>query len=160
MRVLGWISPGTWPAVVRALHERPDADELRLVVACDPDETLPSAPASLFGRARHRHDDGVRTSLGRHEAQALLDQAVAALGRPCAAEVLTGRTERVVVGAAVDADRLILARDGDRGRLGPRSLGPHTRFVVDHAPCTVELLWPGDAPGVETIPPPPDDGRH
>jgi hypothetical protein len=30
---------------------------------------------------------------------------------------------------------LIVARDGDRSRLGPKSLGHHTRFVVDHAPC-------------------------
>ncbi|HET9127610.1 MAG TPA: universal stress protein [Propionibacteriaceae bacterium] len=154
MRVLGWISPGTWPAVVRALHERPDADELRLVVAHDPHDALPDAPASLFGRAHH-HDLPARSTLGEHEARALLDQAVAALGRECSAHVLSGRVERVVVDAAVDADRLVLARDGDRSRLGPRSLGPHTRFVLDHAPCTVELLWPEEPPAVSTIPPPP-----
>jgi hypothetical protein len=27
--------------------------------------------------------------------------------------------------------------------------------VVDHAPCPVLLLWPDQAPGVESIPPPP-----
>jgi hypothetical protein len=41
--------------------------------------------------------------------------------------------------AAEGADLLILARDGDRARLGPRSIGPATRFVVDHAPCAVLL---------------------
>jgi hypothetical protein len=54
--------------------------------------------------------------------------------------------------AADGADLLILARDGDRTRLGPRSLSPATRFVVDHAPCPVLLVWPGTAPGIATIP--------
>jgi Na+/H+ antiporter NhaD/arsenite permease-like protein len=42
-------------------------------------------------------------------------------------------------------------------RLGPHSLGPVTRFVVDHAPCAVLLAWPALAPGVASIPPPPPD---
>ena len=45
--------------------------------------------------------------------------------------------------------------DGDRTRLGPRSLSPVSRFVVDHAPCPVLLVWPSLAPGLTTIPPPP-----
>jgi len=45
--------------------------------------------------------------------------------------------------------------DGDRSRLGPKSLGKTTRFVVDHAPCPVLLVWPESAPDVATIPPPP-----
>jgi hypothetical protein len=49
----------------------------------------------------------------------------------------------------------VLARDGERSRLGPKSLGPASRFVVDHAPCPVLLVWPEHPPGVETIPPPP-----
>ena len=32
---------------------------------------------------------------------------------------------------------------------------PDTRFVVDHAPCAVLLVWPGEAPTVDSIPPPP-----
>jgi nucleotide-binding universal stress UspA family protein len=59
------------------------------------------------------------------------------------------------VAAAADAGLLILARDGDRTRLGPRSLGPATRFVVDHAPCPVLLVWPERAPDVTSMPPPP-----
>jgi hypothetical protein len=66
-----------------------------------------------------------------------------------------GITEREVVTAAADARLLIMARDGDRSRLGPKSLGKAARFVVDHAPCPVLLVWPGTAPAVETIPPPP-----
>jgi Na+/H+ antiporter NhaD/arsenite permease-like protein len=50
---------------------------------------------------------------------------------------------------------VVPARDGDRSRLGPHSLGPATRFVVDHAPCAVLLTWPARAPDVASIPPPP-----
>ena len=50
--------------------------------------------------------------------------------------------ERVVVEAAADADVLVLARDGDRLRPGPHSLGPPARYVVVHAPCRVLLVWP------------------
>jgi len=52
-------------------------------------------------------------------------------------------------------DILVLARDGDHTRLGPRSLGPAARFVVDHAPCRVLLIWPDVAPAVTAIPPGP-----
>lgn len=45
-----------------------------------------------------------------------------------------------------EGDLLIVARDGDRSRPGPKSLGPATRFVVDHAPCPVVLVWPGEPP--------------
>lgn len=154
MHVVGWIAPGTWPAIVESLRARPDADRLTLVAASDTAESLPLPVGGLFGRGRR--DPHPRSQVLTGEAaQRLLDQAVAALGRECEARVLTGRTERVVVEAAKDADLLVLARDGDRSRLGPPSLGHHTRFVIDHAPSTVELLWPENAPDVSTIPPPP-----
>jgi nucleotide-binding universal stress UspA family protein len=63
-----------------------------------------------------------------------------------------------VVAAADGASLLILARDGDDTRLGPKSLGPASRFVVDHAPCPVLLVWPRKAPPVGSVPPPPP--RH
>ena len=76
---------------------------------------------------------------------------------------LRGRVEREVVRAvAQGVDLLVVARDGDRSRLGPHSLGPATRFVVDHAPCAVLLVWPDEPPGVGSIPPPtpgPQFGR-
>jgi nucleotide-binding universal stress UspA family protein len=59
------------------------------------------------------------------------------------------------VAAADGADLLVLARDGDRSRLGPHSLGPQARFVVDHAPCQVLLVWPDTPPPASTVPPPP-----
>jgi hypothetical protein len=48
----------------------------------------------------------------------------------------------------------VVARDGDHSRLGPKSLGHATRFVVDHAPCAVLLVWPDETPGIESLPPP------
>jgi nucleotide-binding universal stress UspA family protein len=39
---------------------------------------------------------------------------------------------------------LVCVRDGAPGLPGPDSLGPVTRFVVDHAPCGVLLVWPGE----------------
>jgi nucleotide-binding universal stress UspA family protein len=57
---------------------------------------------------------------------------------------LRGRAERAVVAACADADLLVLARDGDHTRLGPRSIGHATRFVLDHAPCRVLLVWPDE----------------
>ena len=92
--------------------------------------------------------------LARTQA-ALLDAAAARLGRPAERDARRGRLEREVVAACADADLLIVARDGDRTRLGPKSLGPATRFVLDHAPCRVLLVWPDEPPGLATLPPPP-----
>ena len=105
-------------------------------------------------RAHQRHMDALSTEA----VTALLERAAQRLGRPARIEQRSGRVEREVVAAADGAAVLICARDGDRSRLGPRSLGPATRFVVDHVPCPVLLVWPGEAPGVDSIPPPPPPG--
>ena len=88
-------------------------------------------------------------------AHGLLADARDRLGRTAELQTRRGRVEREVVAAAQDADVLVLARDGGHDRLGPRSLGPHARFVVDHAPCQVLLIWPDAPPDIDTIPPPP-----
>jgi nucleotide-binding universal stress UspA family protein len=88
-------------------------------------------------------------------AAALLDDAAARLGRPAARLPRRGRVEREVVLAADGAELLICARDGDRAHLGPRSLGPAARFVIDHAPCPVLLVWPEQPPAADSLPPPP-----
>ena len=62
-----------------------------------------------------------------------------------------------MVAAAEGMDILVLARDGDHSRLGPHSLGPAARFVVDHAPCRVLLVWADTPPQVDSIPPPPTE---
>lgn len=81
------------------------------------------------------------TSPCGHAAQ-ILDAAAERLGQPCVKEARVGRVEHEVVAAAREASLLILCRDGDVSHVGPRSLGPATRFVVDHAPCPVLLVWP------------------
>jgi hypothetical protein len=90
--------------------------------------------------------------------RALLDAAVARLGqRPGAVSVTQriGRPEHEVAAAAAAVRLLVLARDGNRTRPGPKSLGPQARFVVDHAPAAVLLVWPESAPLVGDLPPPP-----
>jgi nucleotide-binding universal stress UspA family protein len=85
-------------------------------------------------------------------ASELLDEAAARLRRTATRVERHGRVEREIVHAAGGAELLIVARDGDRSRLGPHSLGPATRFVVDHAPCPVLLVWPEAAPGIDSMP--------
>ena len=159
MRALVWIAEDTWEATIA---------EAAALLPADAEVTLlhvaGTEAESVAGGAR-------RALLGRHpppppaaeplraiseaEAAGLLDDAAARLGRPAAREARRGRIEREVVAAAEHADLLVLARDGDHARLGPRSLGPAARFVVDHAPCRVLLVWPDVAPALATIPPPP-----
>src|SRR6266516_2554649 len=81
------------------------------------------------------------------------------LGRPCTRLQRTGHVEREVIIAAEDADLLILARDGDRYHRGPKSLGTASRFVVDHAPSPVVLVWPATPPCAGAMPPPPPPPR-
>jgi hypothetical protein len=42
-----------------------------------------------------------------------------------------------VIAAAEGAELLVLARDGDPSRLGPHSISPVSRYVIDHAPCPI-----------------------
>ena len=98
------------------------------------------------------------------DVKRLLEAAAARLrqgtGQACDQVELQGRTERVVVAASAQADVLIVARDGDQARLGPKSLGRATRFVVDHAACPVLLACPGMTPGIASMPPPPPPPHH
>ncbi|POX59163.1 universal stress protein UspA [Streptomyces sp. Ru62] len=157
MRVIAWLVEGTWPACVDAVraHAPGDAEVVLLHVSG------PEVPAVAHGAfagllGRRGQDPGDRLeALGGTSATALLDAAAERLGRPCVREERSGRVEREVVAAAEGAGLLVLARDGDRSRLGPKSLGPAVRFAVDHAPCPVLLVWPEPAPRLDTIPPPP-----
>ncbi|MEU6322024.1 universal stress protein [Streptomyces sp. NPDC047009] len=164
MSALVWITEGTWPACVDAALSRvvPE-EEITLLYVFDDTvaETAHGAFAGLLGRGHPERDPGHRIeALSDSAAARLLDSAEQRLGRPAQRVLTHGRTERKVVEAATGADVLICARDGDRSRLGPRSVGPATRFVVDHAPCPVLLVWPGEAPPTELPPPPPPPGPH
>ncbi|MFG2779634.1 universal stress protein [Streptomyces prunicolor] len=164
MRVIAWLVEGTWPACVDAVRTHaPEADEVVLLHVSGPDvpEVAHGAFAGLLGRGGPKRDPGTRLEdLGSTSAAELLEAAAERLGRPCVRTERAGRVEREVVAAAGDADLLVLARDGDRARLGPHSLGPAVRFAVDHAPCPVLLVWPEAAPGISTLPPPPPPHHH
>ena len=127
------------------------------VTSAEAPDAARGAYAGLLGRGHRAGDDpGPRLDeMAALSAGDLLEAAAARLGRRCERLEIQGRAERAVVTASAEADLLIVARDGDRTRLGPKSLGKTTRFVVDHAACPVLLVWPESAPGVATIPPPP-----
>ena len=155
--VLIWVSEGTWRASVdAALSLAPAAARFTLlhVTAAEAAGAAHGAFAGLLGRGGH--DPGQQLdALEASSAAELLAAAERRLGLPCERREVQGQPERAVVAASAQADLLIVARDGDRSRLGPKSLGRATRFVVDHAACPVLLVWPASAPGVGTIPPPP-----
>ncbi|XUL86137.1 universal stress protein [Streptomyces galilaeus] len=159
MRVIAWLVEGTWPACVDAVRTHaPEDSQVVLLHVSGPDVPglAHGAFAGLLGRGGPARDPGTRLEdLGSTSAAQLLDAAAERLGRPCERLERAGRVEREVVAAAGGADLLVLARDGDRARLGPHSLGPAVRFAVDHAPCPVLLVWPEAAPGIATLPPPP-----
>jgi nucleotide-binding universal stress UspA family protein len=155
VRILVWVSEGTWPACVDAVRPL-DGDVTLLHVVDGATAAAMSGQAGLLGRSGGAgHSEFLLAEAERE----LLDAAAARLGRDAGREVRQGRPEREVVAASADVDLLVLARDGDRSRLGPRSLGHHTRFVVDHAPCQILLVWPETTPGLGTIPPPPPHDR-
>ena len=173
-RVLIWVVEGTWQGCVDgALPLLPAGAAVTLlhVAASEVAEAAAGALAGLLGRGRPgpARDPAVRIgALAGQAASDLLAAAAARLRRrlgPDATirqEARAGRVERVVIQTAEElaADLLVAARDGDRSRLGPASLGPATRFVVDHAPCPVLLVWPDPAPAVGSIPPPPPGPPH
>jgi nucleotide-binding universal stress UspA family protein len=159
VNVITWIAEGTWPACVDATGRIAPADAeivLLCIVPSDAPAAAHGAYVGLLGRGRRDRDPGQRLAeLGAVAAGELLQAAAERLQRPCSTLLRHGRVEREVVAAAEGADLLVVARDGDDTRLGPRSLGPASRFVVDHAPCPVLLVWPGRTPGTGSIPPPP-----
>jgi len=159
MAVLVWIVEGTWASCVDAAraHVGEDKDVVLLHVSGhEVPDIAHGAFAGLLGRGHPERDPGLQVEqLAAESADRLLRAAADRLGRPCSRVERGGRVEREVVRAAAGAELLILARDGDRGRLGPKSLGPASRFVVDHAPCPVLLVWPEAAPAVADLPPPP-----
>ncbi len=157
MRVVVWISEDTWEACVNWARELlpEDADVTLLHVAPADVEELASHPgARLLGRHPPPPPGPPVRAIADEEAHALLEAAKRRFARPAHTEARRGKVEREVVQACAGADLLVLARGGEL-RLGPKSLGPRTRFALDHAPCQVLLVWPEEPPGIETIPPPP-----
>jgi hypothetical protein len=162
--VIVWVTDGTWRGCVDAARVLAPAGAAIVLLHISPEEvpgTAHGAYAGLLGRGHPERDPGPRLAeLAAASGGELLAAAAGRLARPCTMIERRGRVEREVVAAADGAGLLILARDGDRARLGPKSLGRAGRFVVDHAPCPVLLVWPEDAPGTGTIPPPPPHPPH
>jgi nucleotide-binding universal stress UspA family protein len=157
-----WVSEGTWRASVDAALSLALAGARFTLLHV----TSPAAADAVHGAywgllGRGGRDPGLQVDeLGAESAAELLEAAARRLGRPCERLEIHGDPERAVVAASAGADLLIMARDGDRSRLGPKSLSKATRFVVDHAACPVLLVWPEPAPDVDTIPRPPHPPHH
>jgi nucleotide-binding universal stress UspA family protein len=157
MRAVVWISEDTWEACVdQARSLVPEDAELTLlhVAPTDVEDLASGGGARLLGRHPPPPPGPPLRAIADEEAQALLAEALNRLGRSAGTEARRGKIEREVLNACAGADLLVLARDGEV-RLGPKSLGPRTRFALDHAPCQVLLVWPEQPPGLDTIPLPP-----
>lgn len=157
-----WIGEGTWQATVdAALGLAPAGSRFILLHVTSPAaaDAAHGAYGGLLGRGG-RDPGGRLEALGQVSAAELLAAAAHRLGRPCERLEIQGQPERAIVAASGQADLLVVARDADRSRLGPKSLSRVTRFVVDHAACPVLLVWPEAAPDIGTIPPPPHHPHH
>lgn len=161
--VVIWVREGTWRACVDAAVRlaRTDAPITLLhVTSAELPEAAHGAYLGLFGRGQPGRDPGPRVAeMASTSASDLLDDAARRLNRACDRVERHGDPRQEVLSAAGGAELLVVAREGDQTRLGPKSLGKTARFVVDHAPCPVLLVWPGTSPGLATIPPPPGKPR-
>ncbi|GIL29901.1 universal stress protein [Actinocatenispora comari] len=158
MRIVAWLLPGTWESVVDAAGAVADADDDLVLLATADDrlvELAGGADEALLGRGGPDPLDRLGAEQDR-AADLLLAAAASRLGRDADRQARrSGHPERDVVAACERAGLLVLARDGDHTRLGPPSIAPPTRFVLDHAPCRVLLVWPDEPPNLTTLPPPP-----
>jgi nucleotide-binding universal stress UspA family protein len=146
LSVLAWITESGWEACVDAVA-RLQPTEVTLIHV---------ATTELPGPHGRRHEEVMArmTDLALEAGQALLDDAVERLDDGTATIYTlaeSGPAEDVVMQAAADADLLVIARDNRHP--SPHSIGHAARFVVDHAPCDVVLVWPGGGP--EGPPPKP-----
>ncbi|BCJ36193.1 hypothetical protein Athai_36960 [Actinocatenispora thailandica] len=158
MRIVAWLLPGTWESVVDAAGTAANGDDDVVLLATSDDrlvELAGGADEALLGRGGPDPLDRFGAEQDR-AAELLLDAAAARLGRRADRQARrSGHPERDVVAACDRAGLLVLARDGDHTRLGPPSIAPPTRFVLDHAPCRVLLVWPDEPPDLGTLPPAP-----
>ena len=137
MRVLAWITEGGWEACVDAVAAL-DATEVTL---------LHVATVDLPGPRGRRHEQVMaRMSALAGEAARGAARGRRGAARPqrAQARARAGMAENAVMEAAADADVLVVVRESRHP--GPHSIGHAARFVVDHAPCNVVLVWPGGGP--------------
>ena len=145
MTVLVWVTEESWMACVDAALARAPAEEVTLLHVTDAGavDAAQGAFSALLGRGGAGPGRQLE-AMTEAAATEVLEAAAARLARPAGQQRRRGRPEREVVQAARGAALLVLGRQG--AEAGPRSLGKAARFVVDHAPCPVLLVWPGAAP--------------
>jgi nucleotide-binding universal stress UspA family protein len=143
LRVLAWITEAGWEACVDAVKQLPAGDVTLLHVAA---HDLPGPRGPRHERVMERMN-----ALAEQASQALLEDAEERLGLAADKRSETGEAHTIVMDAANAADILVLARESRHP--GPHSIGHDSRFVVDHAPCTVIVVWPAGAP--DSAPPKP-----
>jgi hypothetical protein len=143
MRVLVWITEGGWEACVDAAR-RLDAADVTLICAASEEvvEAERGALAGLLGRRHPPHLEERLERLSTEAAEDLLKAAAERLGRESRRVLARGRVEHAVTDAAASADLLVAARS--TRHMGPKSIRHPERFVVDHAPCALLLVWPGE----------------
>jgi nucleotide-binding universal stress UspA family protein len=137
LKVLVWLADAGWEAAVDAAAALSAGATTLLYVP-----TGDLVPPEPFGRRRRLDVEARWTALSGEAAHALLEDAEKRLGRAATKLTGEGRPEDAVTAAAEDADILVLVRDGRDATPGPHSIGHATRFILDHAPCTVVLAWP------------------
>ena len=158
VRAVVWLVEGTWQGCLDASAQiiPPDARRdtpSRHALRCRRDHrscNRRNARSSLSGAQAHRPFRGGRGRGGLGDPGSRGNAARTGGHRACSSSGTGGTRGRRA--AADGVDLLVVARDGDRSRLGPHSLGHATRFIVDHAPCPVLLVWPDEPPGLESIP--------
>jgi hypothetical protein len=144
MRVLIWITEAGWEACVDAARGLGAAEVTLICTASD--EVVGAergALAGLLGRHPRPHVEERLERLSAEAAEALLEAAAERLGRDARRVLAHGRVEHEVTEAAREADLLVAARS--TAHVGPKSIRHPERFVVDHAPCALLLVWPDDA---------------
>ncbi len=154
--VVVWISESTWETCVeKARALLPGDAEVTLVhvAPIDAEELAEGYGGGLLGRHSAAPLPATVRAIAAEEAEALLSSAQERFGRPVNLVSRRGHPERELLEACADADLLVLARDGE-ARLGPKSLGPRTRFILDHVPCEVLLVWAATPPRGRHRPPP------
>jgi hypothetical protein len=144
MRALVWITEDSWEATIAAAAELvPPGAEVTLlhVTGAGAEALARGARSGLLGRGRGPEGPPEQLrAISEGAARALLAEAAARLARGAEQVALRGRPEHEVVAAAARADLLVLSRDGDRARPGPKSVGHAARFVLDHVTCRVLLV--------------------
>jgi nucleotide-binding universal stress UspA family protein len=149
-RIVVWLTTTSWEACVDAVAGAATQNTevvLLHVVAAELSSALLSAATGLPEALKDRAElNGRRPVATTTAAAELIDAAERRLGRRAGADLRFGQCEPEVLDACDGADLLIFGRDGDQSELGPDSLTSCARFILDHAPCAVLLIWPSGVP--------------